>query len=93
MTYVDLLMSALSSPNSLSESRLASRTATEKQISKLVHNVLKNQSQGKGIETTWGCWISLEHFLSRNDDVQKCLAGIAVQRRIEEERQRMAWGT
>lgn len=55
---------------------------------------LKDLSQRKGIdwpEAIWERWISLEHLFGRNDDVQKCLAVIAVQRRVEEERRRKAW--
>jgi len=53
-------------------------------------------SQRKGIdwpEALWERWISLEHLFGRNEDVQKCLAVIAVQRRVEEERRRKAWAT
>jgi hypothetical protein len=53
-------------------------------------------SQRKGIdwpEAIWDRWISLEHLFGRNDDVQKCLAVIAVQRRVEEERRKKAWAT
>ena len=37
--------------------------------------------------------ISQGHLFGRNDDVQKCLAVIAVQRRIEEEMRRKGWAT
>jgi hypothetical protein len=40
----------------------------------------------------WDRWISLDRLFVRNYDVQKCLAAIAVQTRIEEG-WRMAWGT
>lgn len=66
-----------------------------KQISS-ARKVLKELSQRKGIdwpEAIWERWVSLEHLFGRNDDVQKCLAVIAVQRRIEEERRRKAWAT
>jgi len=39
-----------------------------------------------------GRWTSQGHLFGRNDDVQKCLAVIAV-RRIEEERRRKGWAT
>lgn len=67
----------------------------EKQIS-TARKVLKDLSQRKGIdwpEAIWERWISLEHLFGRNEDVQKCLAVIAVQKRIEEERRRKAWTT
>ena len=37
--------------------------------------------------------MSLEHLFGRNEDVQKCLAIIAVQRRIEEERRKKVWAS
>jgi hypothetical protein len=67
----------------------------EKQISS-ARKVLKDVSQRKGIdwpEAIWERWISLEHLFGKNEDVQKCLAVIAVQRRVEEERRRKAWAT
>lgn len=67
----------------------------EKQIS-TARKVLKDLSQRKGIdwpEAIWERWISLEHLFGRNEDAQKCLAVIAVQKRIEEERRRKAWAT
>ena len=67
----------------------------EKQISN-ARKILKDLSQRKGIdwpEAIWDRWVSLEHLFGRNDDVQKCLAVIAIQRRVEEERRRKAWAT
>ena len=56
--------------------------------------VLKDLSQHKGIdwpEATWDHWVSLEHVFGGNDNVQKCLAIIAIQRQVEEEKRRKAW--
>jgi len=40
-----------------------------------------------------GRWTSQEHLIGRDDNVQRCLAVIATQRRIEEERRRKGWAT
>jgi len=93
-TYIDLLMSALSSSNSLSESRLAG--PAQKKRTSGARKVLRDLSQRKRIDWSkmvWDRWISLQHLFGRNDDVQNCLAVVAMQRRIEEERWRKAWAT
>jgi len=58
--------------------------------------VLKDLSQCKGAdwpEAICHCWISLGHPVGRNDDVQRCLAVIAMQTRIEKERRSKACAT
>ena len=86
LTYVDPSIRALSSPNSSSASCLASRVAKNN------CKVLKDLSQHKD-RLARDRWISQEHLFGRNDDVQKCIAVIAVQTQIEVERRRKGWAT
>ena len=95
LAYINLLMSVPF--NFLFDARVLTRQSCSKesQIS-TARKVLKELSQRKGIdwpEAIWERWISLEHLFGRNEDVQKCLAVITVQKRIEEERRRKAWAT
>jgi len=86
LTYVNPSIRALSSPNSSSASCLASRAAKNN------CKVLKDLSQHKD-RLARDRWISQEHLFGRNDDVQKCIAHIAVQTRIGVERRRKGWAT